>query len=309
MFDPRGFGAKEPPENLDFGYSAYLRKLSWYHRGAVRDDFTERDIILTSTSSDGLFRLDGKTAVVTGGASGIGQAIGELFASRGAIVKIMDVDAKQAEKVALAIEKTGGRATPCQCDVSSYSDVQRAFQEILQEEPIDVLVNNAGIAHVGNLEGTSEEDFDRIYKVNVKGVYNCLAAAVPAMKARKRGVILNMASIAGSSGIPDRFAYSMSKGAVLAMTYSVARDYLSYNIRCNCISPARIFTPFVAGFLARNYPGQEQEMKEKLSQAQPIGRMGDPREVASLALYLCSDAAAFITGTDYPMDGGFLNLR
>jgi len=162
---------------------------------------------------------------------------------------------------------------------------------------------------VGNLEGTSDEDFDRIYRVNVKGVYNCLSAALPAMKKRRTGVVLNMASIASSAGLPDRFAYSMGKGAVLAMTYSVARDYISHNIRCNCISPARVFTPLCAGFVEQNYPGREREIIGRLSQSQPIGRIAEPREVALLALFLCSDEASFITGVDYPINGGFINIR
>jgi NAD(P)-dependent dehydrogenase (short-subunit alcohol dehydrogenase family) len=146
-------------------------------------------------------------------------------------------------------------------------------------------------------------------RVNVKGFYNCIHSAVGHMKANGGGVILNMASTAGSSGLADRFAYSTSKGAVIAMTYSVARDYLAYNIRCNCISPARVHTPFVDGYLAKNYPGREREMFEKLAKSQPIGRMAEPQEVAKLALFLCSDEASFITGVDYPIDGGFFNLR
>jgi 2-keto-3-deoxy-L-fuconate dehydrogenase len=129
------------------------------------------------------------------------------------------------------------------------------------------------------------------------------------MKSSGGGVILNLASIAGSAGLPDRFAYSMSKGAVIAMTYSVARDYMAHNIRCNCISPARVHTPFVDSYLAKNYPGREQEMFDKLAHAQPIGRMAEASEVASMAVFLCSDEAAFITGVDYPLDGGFMNLR
>jgi len=170
-------------------------------------------------------------------------------------------------------------------------------------------VNNAGISHIGTVETTTEEDFDRVLRVNVKGFYNCAKACVGPMKAGGGGVILNMASIAGSAGLADRFAYATSKGAVIAMTYSLARDYLASNIRCNCISPARIHTPFVDGFLQRNYPGREAEVFERLSKAQPVGRMGEPEEVASLALFLCSDEAAFITGVDYPLDGGFLNLH
>ena len=184
-----------------------------------------------------------------------------------------------------------------------------AFQKIAEERHIDILVNNAGISHIGNLQNTSEEDFDRVFSVNVKGIYNCMCAAVPHMMSNGGGIILNMASIAGTAGLADRFAYSMSKGAVIAMTYSVAKDYLAHNIRCNCISPARVHTPFVDGFLQRNYPGREKEMFEKLEKSQPIGRMGRPDEIAVLALYLCSDEASFITGSDYPIDGGFLTLR
>ncbi|HLR25359.1 MAG TPA: SDR family oxidoreductase, partial [Fodinibius sp.] len=166
-----------------------------------------------------------------------------------------------------------------------------------------------GVAHIGNVEDTSEQDFDRIYSVNVKGVYNCIHATIGRMVEQGGGVILNMASIASVVGIDDRFAYSMSKGAVLTMTLSVAKDYIGDNIRCNCISPARIHTPFVDGFLKENYPGREQEMFDQLSQTQPIGRMGKPEEVASLVLYLCSDQAGFITGTNYPIDGGFIDLN
>jgi 2-keto-3-deoxy-L-fuconate dehydrogenase len=173
---------------------------------------------------------------------------------------------------------------------------------------VNILVNNAGISHIGNLETTSEADFDRVFRVNVKGMYNCLAAVIPNMTTHG-GVILNMASIAASTGLSDRFAYSMSKGAVVSMTYSIARDYLKHNIRCNCISPARVHTPFVDGYLKQNYPGHEAEMFKKLSETQPIGRMAQPREVADLALFLCSDEAAFITGTDYPIDGGFYKLH
>jgi 2-keto-3-deoxy-L-fuconate dehydrogenase len=143
----------------------------------------------------------------------------------------------------------------------------------------------------------------------VKGAYNALYAAIPLLKSNGGGVILNMASIAAWVGITDRFAYSMSKGAIMAMSLSVARDYLADNIRCNTISPARVHTPFVDGFIAKNYAGKEDEIFEKLSKSQPIGRMGKPDEVAALALYLCSDEAGFITGCDYPIDGGFIKLN
>ena len=194
------------------------------------------------------------------------------------------------------------------CDVAEQGDVDRVFGALLGRERVDILVNNAGIAGIGTVPTTAEADFDRVFRVNVKSVYNCSRAVVGAMAAQGGGVILNMASIAGASGLADRFSYSMSKGAVVAMTLSIARDYLG-KIRCNCISPARVHTGFVDGYLATHYPGREAEMFEKLSAAQPIGRMGRPEEVADLALYLCSDEAGFLTGVDYLLDGGFVNLR
>jgi NAD(P)-dependent dehydrogenase (short-subunit alcohol dehydrogenase family) len=263
----------------------------------------------THAESNGDFRLDGAVAVVTGAGSGIGHAIAELFAMQGARVHVLDCNQEQAEHAACAIRDHGGNAIADVCDVSNRPQVQAVIGCITQKEKIGILVNNAGIAHVGKLENTTEQDFDRIFQVNVKGIYNCMAVCIGHMKANGGGIILNMASIASSAGIPDRFAYSMSKGAVLAMTYSVAKDYINDNIRCNCISPARVYTPFVDGFVRKNYPGREQEMLQKLSQSQPIGRMAEPKEVASLALFLCSKEAAFITGVDYPIDGGFFNIR
>jgi 2-keto-3-deoxy-L-fuconate dehydrogenase len=222
---------------------------------------------------------------------------------------VLDIDEDAANTVAREIASDGANAKAYSCDVSQHASVNAVFDKVFQEGRVHILVNNAGISHVGRLDGTSEADFDRIFSVNVKGMYNCMHASVPHMKANGGGIILNMASIAGTSGLADRFAYSMSKGAVVAMTYSVAKDYVAHNIRCNCISPARVHTPFVDGFLHRNYPGKEREMFEKLEKSQPIGRMAQPEEIAALALYLCSEEAAFITGSDYPIDGGFLNLR
>ncbi len=207
------------------------------------------------------------------------------------------------------VEQAGGEAVAVQCDISNAESVGRTFEDLLQQSRLDVLVNSAGISHIGNLTNTSEQDFDRVFAVNVKGMYLSMKACVPHMVKNGGGVILNMASIAATSGLVDRFAYSMSKGAVLSMTLSVAKDYIGKGIRCNCISPARIHTPFVDGFIAKNYPGREEEMFRVLSNSQPIGRMGTPAEVAYLAGYLCSDQASFITGADIPLDGGFVNLR
>jgi 2-keto-3-deoxy-L-fuconate dehydrogenase len=255
------------------------------------------------------FTLQGKTTVVTGGGSGIGRAIATRFAAHGAKVCVLDVSIDSAKSTCDAIVSAGGQASAYACDVTDQEHVKRTFELLAEKERRLILVNNAGVSSIGTLEGTTEAEFDRVFRVNVKGFYNCMQAAVPHMKASGGGVILNIASIAGSSALADRFAYSMSKGAVIAMTYSVARDYLSHNIRCNCISPARVHTPFVDDYLRKNYPGREREMFEKLSKSQPIGRMGEPEEVASLALFLCSDEASFITGVDYLLDGGFTNLR
>lgn len=251
-------------------------------------------------------QLTGKTAIVTGGGSGIGRAISLRFAKEGAHVHILELNAAGGEAVRTDIEDSGGNATIHACDVSKQHEVLATIRDIGK---VDILVNNAGIAHVGNVEQTTEEDFDRIYRVNIKGAYNMLHVVVPQMKQQGGGVILNLASIAAFIGLTDRFAYSTSKGAVAAMTLSVARDYLHDGIRCNSISPARVHTPFVDGFIAKNYPGREAEMFDSLSKSQPIGRMATPEEVAALALYLCSDDAGFITGNDYPIDGGFIKLN
>ena len=254
--------------------------------------------------------LSGKTAVITGGGSGIGRSIAEVFAQQGALVYILDRNPEVAAETLSAIRKNEGQAATYACNIASSDEVTQVFSQIKQQTTaIDILVNNAAIAHVGTVETTTEEDLDRIYEVNIKGTYHCLRAAIPAMKEQGGGVILNIGSVASMVGLPDRFAYSMSKGAVLTMTYSVAKDYLADNIRCNCISPARVHTPFVDGFIRENYPDREEEMFNKLSQTQPIGRMGTPEEVAYLALYLCSDRASFITGTNYPIDGGFVTLN
>jgi NAD(P)-dependent dehydrogenase (short-subunit alcohol dehydrogenase family) len=254
-----------------------------------------------------MFRLDDKVAVVTGAGSGIGQAIAVLFAGQGARVMALDLSAEGAAQTVEQVRAQGGRADALACDVSDGAQVRAALGEVEKRHGrVDLLVNSAGIPHVGNVETTTEADFERVFRVNVKGVYLCTQAAVPIMLRQGGGVILNLASIASLVGVPDRFAYSMSKGAVHTMTMSVAVDYMKKNIRCNCICPARVHTPFVDGFVKANYPGREAEMYQKLSEYQPLGRMGTPQEVAQLALYLCSDEASFITGQAFPIDGGVL---
>lgn len=253
-----------------------------------------------------MFRIDDKHAVITGAGSGIGKAVALVFAKQGAIVHVLDVQENAALQTVNEITQSGGAAHAHVCDVTNQQQVTNLFKSMGR---VDILVNSAGISHIGRADNTSEHDFDKVFAVNVKGVYNCLYAALPIMKAQKGGVILNMSSIAAVVGLADRFAYSMSKGAVYAMTMSVAKDYLADNIRCNSIAPARVHTPFVDGFLQKNYPGQEKEMYDKLSKTQPIGRMGKPDEIANLILFLCSDEAGFITGCDYPIDGGFIKLN
>jgi 2-keto-3-deoxy-L-fuconate dehydrogenase len=255
------------------------------------------------------FDLNGRVAVVTGGASGIGKAISVRLAANRAQVWVLDVDASAAQATAAEIVQAGGRAWALPCDVADPQSVNQMFTSIAAQGPINILVNSAGIAHIGTIATTNLQDFERIFKVNVQGTYLCMQAAIATMIGQGGGVIVNMASMAAIIGISDRFAYSMSKGAVRSMTLSVAKDFLNKNIRCNCISPARVHTPFVDGYLKKNYPGRETEMMAELAKTQPIGRMARPDEVAGLAVYLCSDLASFLTGADLPFDGGVLNLR
>jgi 2-keto-3-deoxy-L-fuconate dehydrogenase len=257
-----------------------------------------------------MFNLSNKVSIITGGGSGIGKAVALLFSKNKAIVHVVDLDKTLAEETVRQIKATGMTAYAHSCNVTKQEETKTVVREIIKVSGrIDIVVNCAGIAHIGRLDNTTEEDFDKVYQVNVKGTYNVMLATIDQMVKQNSGVILNLASIASSVGLSDRFAYSMSKGAVLAMTFSVAKDYVKNQIRCNCISPARIHTPFVDNFIRNNYPGHEEEMFDKLSKTQPVGRMGKPEEVATLALYLCSDEASFITGSDYPIDGGFIKLN
>lgn len=245
-------------------------------------------------------------AVVTGAGSGIGRATALQLASEGYDVRIFELSAEAAGETLGLLQKAGGAGAIQTVDVSNTESVRAAFAALPR---LDVLVNNAGIAHIGNVLNTSPEDLDRLYQINVRGAYHCLHFGIPVMLKNGGGSIVNLASIASKVGIPDRFAYSMSKGAVFSMTLSVARDFVDKGIRCNCVCPARVHTPFVDGFLAKNYPGQEAEMFAKLSAGQPIGRMGEPEEIATLIAFLCSNKAAFITGSAYDIDGGFTLLR
>lgn len=256
-----------------------------------------------------IFSLKNKKAIVTGGGSGIGKAISTVFAKQGASVFILDMDEVGAKNTVEEIKNNGGSAFFKQCNIAMPKEATDTIASIVgPENKLDIVVNNAGIAHVGNVEQTTSEDLDKLINVNVKGMFHVIQASIPFLK-KDGGVVLNMASVAASVGLSDRFAYSMTKSAVIGMTLSIAKDYIAQNIRCNCVSPGRVHTPFVDGFLKKNYQDEEAEMFRKLSKTQPLGRMAKPEEVANLVLYLCSDEAAFITGSDYFIDGGFTRLN
>ncbi len=253
-----------------------------------------------------MFSLNGKVAIVTGGGKGIGEAISKTFAEQGAVVALIDIDLPAAQRVQTEI---GHTCRVYECDVTNWTQVKRTIDAVIQNNgKLDILVNNAGAAHIGTVETTTASNLDYIYRINVKGVFHGMKAAVPHLK-KRGGSIINLASIVSRIGLPDRFAYTMSKGAVAAMTRSVAVDYLRNGIRCNCIMPARVHTPFVDGYLATYYPGRESQMFDRLSKAQPVGRMGHPDEVAALACYLASDESAFLTGASLPLDGGVFTLQ
>ena len=251
--------------------------------------------------------MKNKTILITGGASGIGLALVEKFTTEGSNVYFIDSNGLLGRQVAKEFQEKVKSVTFLEVDIREESQVQRAIQSIPSK--LDVLINNAGISHIGNLASTTLADFERLFAVNVSGMFLCSQAALPKLIEDGGGSILNMCSVAATMGIPDRFAYSMTKGATLSMTLSIARDYVNQGIRCNCISPGRVHTPFVDGFLAKNYPGKEQEMFEKLAATQPIGRMGTPTEIAELAYFISSDAGKFITGSNFTIDGGFTGIK
>lgn len=241
-----------------------------------------------------MFRLDNKRAIVTGGASGIGAAVVETLRHQGATVLVLDLDP----------------SAELRCDVTDADSVARAFEQADSGGPLDLLICSAGIGFIGNILATTPADFDRLMAVNARGVFLCCQQAVRRMKASGRGgAIVNIGSIAAETALADRFAYSATKGAVLAMTRCIAKDCVADNIRCNCVCPARVHTPFVDAYLAKNYPGREAEQFAQLAAAQPVGRMGRPDEIAALVAYLCSDEAAFVTGAAYDIDGGVMGMR
>lgn len=250
--------------------------------------------------------MNGKHAFITGAGSGIGRAIAQRFAEKGANVRVLDIHSEGGRKTVEDISGQGFSAVFDELDVTDHKGVEAYFSA---QEKVDILVNNAGVSSIGTVEETTPEEMDRVYRVNIKGVYHCLHAVVPRMKSAGGGVILNLASVASKIGVKDRFAYSMTKGAVLTMTLSVARDYVEEGIRCNCICPARVHTPFVDAYLDRHYPDNRDEMFDLLSRYQPIGRMGKPADIAALATFLCSEEASFITGSAYDVDGGVTLLR
>jgi len=239
------------------------------------------------------YNLKDKNIIITGGSSGIGESIIDLLLKNKANVVNIDVNDNLKTKTIIT-------------DITNNQDVTKILNSIPKK--IDILINNAGIGLVGNIENTDEKDFDKIFEVNVKGLFNITKVIIPRMK-QNGGSIINMASTAAIVGLDDRFAYSASKGAVMSMTNSIAKDYLSYGIRSNSISPGRVHTPFVDSYLEKFYPNNKEEMFEKLSKTQPLGRMAKPSEVASLVLYLCIDEASFITGSDFQIDGGFVKLN
>ena len=258
------------------------------------------------------FDFTGKAVLVTGGSRGLGAAMCRAYAKHGADIVISSRKQDNCELLAQEIEKeTGRRPLPFAAHAGQWSDLERLADAAYRHfGRVDILINNAGIASVGNVEACTPEELDRIYQVNVKGMYHCLHFAIPAMVQAGGGCVVNLASVASYLGISERFAYSMSKGAVLSMTMSIARDYIDSGIRCNCICPGRVHTPFVDGYLAKNYSEEERpEMFRKLSEWQPIGRMGTPGEIAGLVAYLTSEQASFITGSAFEIDGGVTNLR
>jgi 2-keto-3-deoxy-L-fuconate dehydrogenase len=245
------------------------------------------------------FSLDGKTALVTGGASGIGEATCRAFHAAGASVIIADRDRARAEQLASELSRSQVMAV----DITSEAEVRDNFASI---QKLDVLVNNAGIGLVGNVEETALDDFQRLLRVNVEGLFLVTKYAMALLKAARPGPgkIVNIGSVAGLIGVKRRFAYCATKGAVVAMTRQLAVDYPT-EIRANCICPGTVETPFVEGYLKKFHSGEEEQTRAELHKRQPVGRMGKPEEIASLALYLASTEADFMQGAVVNIDGGW----
>jgi NAD(P)-dependent dehydrogenase (short-subunit alcohol dehydrogenase family) len=247
-----------------------------------------------------MFRLDGKLALVTGAGSGIGEAIALCFASQGATLWVVDRDKPKAAATVDAIRAAGGKA---ECACADVSDPEAVLGLAGRVGTLDILVNNAGIGHVGNLAGTAAADMDRMYAVNVRGPFNCCKAFAPAMLARRRGSVINMASIGGIVAVRDRLAYTVSKFAVVGLTKSLALDHSHEGVRFNCICPGRVETPFVKTRLSE-YPDPEKAYREMAS-TQLNGRMARPAEIAAAALYLAADESEMVTGSSLMVDGGW----
>jgi 2-keto-3-deoxy-L-fuconate dehydrogenase len=242
------------------------------------------------------FRLDGKLALITGGASGIGEAAAHTFAEAGAQVAVVDLDESKAQAVASVLP--GGKAY--RCDITDEKQVEKLLASF---ETLDILVNSAGIGMVGNVEETELAELQRLFRVNVEGTYLVTKAAMPLLK-KVRGSIVNIGSVAGLVGVKRRFAYCATKGAVIAMTKQLAVDYPT-EIRVNCIAPGTVDSPFVEGYLEKYHRHEKEKVREELNQRQPIGRLGRPDEIAKLALYICSPAADFMNGSVVAIDGGW----
>ena len=252
-----------------------------------------------------MFRLSDKVALVTGAGSGIGAAIAQTLAAAGALVFATDRDGDAASRTTEQIRGDGARATALTLDVTEEDGCAAALAAVTASgHAVDILVNNAGIGHVGTMTSTTGDDLDRLYAVNVRGIFNVSRTFLPGMLERRRGSIVNMASIAGVVGLRDRVAYCTTKFAVVGLTKSMALDHAGSGVRVNCICPGRVQTPFVTARL-KEYPDPERAFRE-MSASQALGRMGTPQEIAAAALYLASDEAAFVTGSALMIDGGWV---